>query len=391
MSELENRKCVVSDFDHRDRESAYSPWSRWAQLRRQASIPWSEKHDGFFVLSRYKDIFDAVRDPQTFSSHLKSLNIPSHDIPDEPPITYDPPEHGSYREIVNPFFTPAKIAEFEQWIRETAKRYTDRLLQWDSFDVVKDLAAHVTKDVVLHVIGIVDPPVDLRKWVDDLALNTGNPLAAQRFLEFVSAEIEKRRGSPSDDIIGALLKAKLGDHRSLTQGEIVNMLVLLMVAGMDTTTSAIGGSVWYLVQNPDAQKKLLAADEGVWRLALDEFVRWVSPVAGLARTVRNDTEFHGCPMHAGDRVFLLWGSGNRDETEFPDPDKVILDRFPNRHMGFGMGLHRCLGSHLAKATLQAVLKVLLKDLSNFRLTGLDDIVWEAAEVRGIKSLPLVRK
>jgi cytochrome P450 len=215
--------------------------------------------------------------------------------------------------------------------------------------------------------------------------------SGRKLYEFLSVEVDKRRTSLTDDIIGTLVKAKFDDARQLTHEEIVNMALLLVLGGLETTVSATTGAVFYLVQHPEEQGRLLQADERLWRLALDEFVRWVSPLQGIGRTVRHDTDFKGCPMHAGDRVLMLWGSGNRDETAFRDPEKVILDRFPNHHLGFGMGPHRCIGSHLAKAMMQISLQGFLKGLSNFRLEDPNGIVCTAAEARSWKRMRLVRK
>lgn len=379
------------EFDHRDSISADCPWARWAELRENSPIAWSESYGGFWLLTGYEEIFAAARDQHTFSSALKTTNIPPLPIPDQPPIFFDPPEHRGYREIINPFFTPAKVAEHGKWIHAICDGYTQKLLQRDTFDVAQDLAVKVTFDATMHVLGITEPAPELKEWAEDMSLQRENAeSAALSLVQYLSEEVNRRRDAPGDDAISALISATYDEERPLTHDEIVKMSLLLVLAGLDTTTSAIAGAVLHLVQNPEAQKRLIDADDKLWRLALDEYVRWVSPVAGLARTVRNDTEFKGCPMNAGDRVLMMWGSGNRDSAEFDRPDDVVLDRFPNRHLGFGLGPHRCLGSHLAKAILRATLEGLLKDLHRFRLSDPTAVKWVAAEVRGIRSLPLER-
>jgi cytochrome P450 len=382
---------IAADYDHRDHQSAYCPTERWTRFRKEAPISKSEKYGGFFMLSRYEDICDAARDPVTFASGINQVTIPALPTANKPPIDFDPPDHTAYRAIVNPFFTPAKVAEYKPWIQELSDGYAERLLEQDSFDVVTDLTFHVTHGVTVRALGITDPHPELRKWAEDLSLQVGDfQAAAQNMYGYLSGEVEKRRKSPADDVITALINSKYQDTRFLTHEEIVNTTLLLALGGLETTVSATSAAVWHLVQNPDDQKRLIEADERYWRLALDEFVRWASPLPGIARTVRHDTEFKGCPMHAGDRILMLWGSGNRDDAAFDKPDEVILDRFPNRHLGFGMGPHRCIGSHLAKAMLQSMLKGLLKGLHNFRLVP-EGVVWGASEVRGMKHLPLIRK
>jgi cytochrome P450 len=389
--DIEPIEKVAAEYDHRDHQSAYCPTERWARLRKEAPIARSEKYGGFYVLSRYADIFEAARDPETFASGINQVTIPPLPTANKPPIDFDPPDHTAYRTIVNPFFTPDKVAEYKPWICELSDSCTERLLKQDSFDVVTDLTFDVTHAVTVRALGITAPHPELRKWAEDLSLQVGDVQgAAQNMYGYLSDEVDKRRRSPADDVITALINSKFQDERFLTHEEIVNTTLLLALGGLETTVSATSAAVWHLVQNPDDQQRLIAADERLWRLALDEFVRWASPLPGIARTVRHDTQFKGCPMRAGERILMMWGSGNRDETAFDEPDEVILDRFPNRHLGFGMGPHRCIGSHLAKAMLHSMLAGLLKGLHNFRLVP-EGVVWAASEVRGMKHLPLVRK
>jgi cytochrome P450 len=388
---------IAREFDHYDRESANCPWPRWARLRKEAPVAWSEKNGGFWVISRYDYITEALRDTETFSNHLKGVTIPTKPVPRLPPSEFDGAAHAAYRRVANPLLSPDKVSAYLPRIREIALAYAEPLLKQDAFDAAADFAVGVTQDVTQLVLGIADAPADLKKSAEDLVLMRGDPEeAGRRLFTFVTAEVDKRRNSPGEDAISQLIETRYEEEgkesRPLTQDEVTRMTVLLILAGLDTTTSAIAGSIWYLLQNPEAQNRLIAADERGWRLAVDEFVRWTAPVTGSARTVTKDTEFHGCPMRSGDRVFVMGASGNRDEAAFTDdPNNVVLDRFPNRHVGFGMGPHRCVGSHLAKAELQIALQAILKGLGNFRLADTEKVAWEASNVRGIRRLPLVRK
>jgi cytochrome P450 len=392
MDETTDKAKITVDFDHYDQESAYDPFPRWKRMRDQTPVAWTEKHGGYYVLTRYNDIMEATRDTKIFSSYLNGVTIPRKPVPNLPPNEFDAPEHGIYRRIVNPLFSPERVATNRPWIRAIADSYTERLLAQDSFDVSIDLAMKVTQDVTQRLLGIVSAPEDMKRCAEDLVLMRGSAEEAGRKLRaLLAAEIDKRRTALGDDVISTLLTASYDGKRPLTDDEIINTSLLVLLAGLDTTTSAIGGAVLYLIERPDVQKELAEADERTWRLALDEFVRWTSPAACTGRTVSQDTVFHGCPMEGKRRALLVVASGNRDSTEFPDPDKVILNRFPNRHMGFGIGPHRCLGSHVAKAELHDVLKGLLKGLGNFRLKDPKGIKWEASNVRGIRSMLLVRK
>lgn len=390
MTETEKESREGVDFDHRDHESAYSPWDRWARLRAQGCPVHSEKYGGFFVASRYSDVFAIARDTETFSSHLRQTTIPQLVTPPFPPINYDPPDHSLYRAIVNPFLTPQKVREHEPWIREMAAGYIDRVLAAEACDFPKDIGIPLTREIILRVMGIVNAPVEVNRWADDLIFLNNPEAAAQNLLGFLASEVAKRRVNPGADVMSGLVQAKFGD-RPLDDSEILRMSLLLLLAGLDTTNFAMSGAVWYLIQNPRARQELAAADATTWRLAMDEFVRWVSPAPAQARTARVDTDVSGCPMRSGEMVMLLFGAANRDETEFPNPDTVVLDRRPNRHMGFGIGPHRCLGSHLATLEMKIVLERLLPRLEDFHLADPSAVVWEGASVRGIRSLPLVRK
>ena len=168
------------------------------------------------------------------------------------------------------------------------------------------------------------------------------------------------------------------------------MALLLLTAGLETTNSAMTTTTMYLVDHPEVCAEFVARPE-IQDLAMDEFVRYASPATAQARKVIKDTELHGCPMHAGDQLQIIWASANRDEREFPNPDEIILDRFPNRHVGFGMGSHRCVGSHLAKMVMKAALSRVIPVLHEWEIENRDQLEWHAGEVRSLRTLPLVRK
>jgi cytochrome P450 len=380
-----------SDFDHRDHESAYSPWARWARLRAEAPIAHSQKYGGFHVVSRYEDVCAVARDQQIFSSALRQTTIPQLASPPFPPIHYDQPEHRNYRVIVNPMFAPGKIREFEPWIDVLAERYVSRVLASKSFDFPVDLGIPLTREVILRIMGIEEAPVEVNEWSDDLVYQHPNAAeAAGLLMGFLGEQLAKRRKSPGDDLFSHLIAARYEGNRPLDDSEILRTSLLVLLAGLDTTNSAMSGAVWYLVQHPQALAELKNANAETWRLAMDEFVRWTSPAPAQARTARTDATIAGCPVKAGEMVLMLLGSANRDETEFEHPDDVILDRHPNHHVGFGHGPHRCIGMHLAKLEMELVFRRLVKGLEAFRLSDPSAVKWIGAEVRSITSLPLVR-
>jgi cytochrome P450 len=237
-----------------------------------------------------------------------------------------------------------------------------------------------------------DAPLEICEWVDDLVIVGGErgEHAGVMLMQFLGEEVARRQQSLGDDVLSAMLTSTFEGRPLRVDDEILPMTLLLLLAGLETTASAIAVSVLYLLDHPEQRARLMAEPE-IWDHAIEEFLRWITPSPAASRTLRHDGEVLGCPIPAGERVMLLFGSGNRDEREFPDPDKVILDRRPNRHLAFGMGPHRCIGSHLAKLEMKIALQRVLPELDSWQVSHCGEIVWKAAETRGLSHLPLIRK
>jgi cytochrome P450 len=389
MSDIEDSPRSMS-FDHRDEPSHNDPWPRWKRMRDEAPVEYSDAYDGFYAISRYQDVADAARNTEVFSSAV-IRNIPPLPGPRRPPVDYDPPDSRAYRQILNPYFSLAKVAEYEPWIREMVSEIVDPLIASDTLDVPHDIGLPLTRRVILRIMGITDAPAELKQWMDALALEVGERSlhGSEMVGKFLLQEAQRRRQSPSDDVFSALLTTRF-EGRALTDDEIVGAARLLLAGGLETTSSALSSAVVHLIDHAEDRSRLLAEPQ-IWDAAMDEFVRWGGPVATVARTVCQDTEVAGCPIPAGKPVLLLFASGNRDEGEFTDPNTVILDRHPNRHLGFGMGPHRCLGSHLAKLQMRLVLERVVPVLGDWRIEDPQKITWKAAGPRGMISLPLMRK
>jgi cytochrome P450 len=203
----------------------------------------------------------------------------------------------------------------------------------------------------------------------------------------IMQRLAERRDAPRrEDMISVLLDAEI-DGRPLGEDELLFSLTLLLLGGLDTTTSAIAMAFYHLADHPEDRARLLAEPE-LLDPAVEEFVRVATPVQGLGRTVTKDTTLSGCPLAAGDRVFLLWASGNRDPEAFDRPDEVVLDRHPNHHLGFGAGPHHCVGSHLGKLMVKIALEELLPRLGDFRIADRGRLAWVGGETRGLRTLPL---
>jgi cytochrome P450 len=389
LTRAENPSSSMT-FDHRDDLSHNNPWPRWKQMREEDPVAFSEAYGGFHVISRYDDIAEIARNTEDFSSAL-IRNIPPLPGPRRPPIDYDPPASRLYRQILSPYFSLAKVAEYEPWIQELVFEIVDPLIASDAIDVPRDIGLPLTRRVILRIMGITDAPAELKEWIDTsvLEVDARSLDATEMIVDFLSHEIERCRKAPRSDLLSALLTAQF-EGRPLRDDELVGAARLLLAGGLETTSSALSGAIAHLIDRADDRSRLLAEPE-IWDAAMDEFVRWTGPVASVARTACRDSEVAGCPIRRGEPVLILFASGNRDEREFTDPDTVILDRHPNRHLGFGMGPHRCIGSHLAKLQLRLTLQRIVPTLGDWKIEDPRKVTWKAAGTRSMISLPLVRK
>jgi cytochrome P450 len=352
----------------------------------------TENYGGFYALTRYAEIAQAVRNCEVYSS-AQGTGIPVLPGPKTPPLDVDPPEARRWRELVNPYFSPSRVEGYRPWMRELAEQRVSDALSGSSADVAQDIGIPLTRQVILTIMGATNAPAELNAWTDDLifGLEETARRGAEQLWGFLQGEVTDRRARPGTDLVSSLVVARFSDSgRLLADDEIVRLLFLVLIAALETTNGAISAMIGYLLEHPDAAQRL-REEPAIWNRAMDEFVRWSSPAVGLARTTLTDTVVAGCPIPAGEKVMFLYASGNRDEREFDRPDEVVLDRQPNRHLGFGMGPHRCLGSHLAKAQMEQVLEAMLPLLPYWRLDTDQEPEWHASATRGMASLRLVRQ
>jgi hypothetical protein len=385
----------ATQFDHFDPQYATDPYTIWATLRDECPVARSEKFRGMWIPTRHADIEAVARDTDTFSS--KSPLVAEFGSMSEfglqvPPISSDPPYHTGFRQLLLPFFAPKRIEAMRPQIVAHANELIDAFADAGSCDGARDFAQHIPVRVIATMLGI--PPEDgdqFRIWVHQFleVAPTDNEVAGAGLLEFwtyFTAQIEQRRAVPGDDLISFLLSAEL-DGRPLTDQELFGGCLLLLVAGIDTTWSAIGSSLWHLAGHAADQQRL-RDDPDVWVLGIEELLRAYAPVT-MAREVIRDTELAGCPMHVGDPLLLPFPAANRDPAVFEDPDTVILDRTQNRHLAFGLGIHRCLGSNLARLELTVALETFLDRIPTFTLADASAVTWSGGQVRGPRTLPLV--
>ena len=359
---------------------------------------------GFSAVTRLDDVVAASRQPEVFTSGRGATNIP--DLPPEfleffgSMINLDDPRHARLRRIVSRGFTPRRLAALQASVDATARRIVDDIAEVGTADVVADVAARLPLRVVCDLMGV---PADRHGFVLDRTttiLGAQDPeyvpegtdvvtallTAGWELAELVRELAAARTAAPVDDLVSALVSAEIDGER-LTPDELASFFILLLVAGTETTRSAISWGVHLLSEHPDQRDAWAADVDGLAPAAVEEIVRWASPVVFMRRTLARDAELGGERLAAGAKIALFYWSANRDEAHFEDPERFDLRRDPNPHVGFGgPGPHFCLGAHLARREITAMLGELLRRLPDLRTTAPPRRL-TSMFVNGITSLP----
>ena len=366
--------CPVVHFDHHSPEFADDPWPILENLREQGPIAWSEAYGGFWVVSGYDAIREVAHDDVTYSSADSILIPPKKNAAQRSlPIETDPPLFHEYRRLMQPLFSPAAVERLEPAIETFVRRSIDEFVEKGSCDFVHDLADPVPAMTTLHKLGL---PVELWKAFAEplhrtVFLRQDHPLRKDA-LEGLAAvhdilveAIAARRHSPRDDMITYVVNGTV-DGRPVTDEEALSMIQLTIQGGFDTTGSSIGSALIRLDEDR-AARQWLQQDLDRIPTAVEEFLRYEAPQFALARTATRDCELAGQQVKKGDKILVVWASGNRDTRAFDDPDRLHLDRNPNRHMTFGLGAHRCLGSTMARRMIELTLRAVLKRLPDYEI------------------------
>ncbi|HUS62425.1 MAG TPA: cytochrome P450, partial [Acidimicrobiales bacterium] len=308
-----------------------------------------------------------------------------------PPITSDPPFHGPARRLLLPAFAPKPISALEPFARDECIRLLAALEGADTADAARDYAQHIPTVVIARMLGLPPDDADLfRAVVHDLleAVDVAPEVrqaTTSRWWAYLDERIEEHRSHPQDDLISFLLDVEL-EGEKLSHEHVRGTIHLLLIAGIDTTWSAIGASLWHLATHADDRRRLVE-DPSLIPTACEEFLRAYAPVT-MARKVAEDVEVGGCSMKAGEWVLLPFPVANRDPEKFPEADTVVIDRLENRHAAFGLGIHRCLGSNLARMELRVALEEWLTRIPSFELIDGATVTWSAGQVRGPRSVPV---
>ena len=378
-------------FDYIDDiESAPTPFDGYLQFRGEQPF-WSDVSGGFWVLTDAAAVRDCFQHPEDFSNRNIGLGYTEQSrlmIPEQ----LDPPDHGKYRKLLSPFFTPASARRLQEGIRAVCQAELDKFVHRGHCDFVEEFAGRFPQIVFIQYI--MNFPVEELEtflgWEHDIMRHpveeSAAKASAQELWSYLAETIQKRTRDPLDgDILSGLTQAEV-DGRPITQDELLDMAWLLFAAGLDTVTQALSFSFYYLARSPRHRDQIVA-NQGIIPMAVEELLRYCSFVNPI-RTATRDIEFHGANMKAGDRIVPSAALASRDPAEFDRPDDIIFDRPIKRHMAFGAGVHRCLGSHLARLQLQTAFEEIHRRMPDYELQPDVEIRFHGAGVMGADNLPL---
>jgi cytochrome P450 family 142 subfamily A polypeptide 1 len=374
---------------------AEDPHAQFAWMREHAPLYWDDGGQVWGVAT-YAELLRVSKDPETFCSRMSSR-------PDSPPIpsmiNLDDPEHRQRRGLVNKGLTPRRVQDHEPRVRRICDELVDRVAPLGRCDFVRDLAAPLPMAIIGDLLGV--EPEDramLLHWSDDMLAATSAsapPEAMDRamktfaqYADYARGVIADRRAWPRDDMMSTLVHAEI-DGRRLGDEDLIQEGLLILVGGDETTRHVITGGMEALVRNPDERRKLVA-NPALLPLAVEEMLRWVSPIKNMNRTATRDVEVAGARVREGDKLLLLYPSANRDERAFPRAGEFHVDREPNDHVAFGHGVHFCLGASLARLELRVMFETLLARLPDLTLESDAPLPFRPSNfIVGIEEMPVV--
>jgi cytochrome P450 len=394
-------KPLVQDFatewDHADPQWVADPYPIWEDLRERCPVAHTDRYGGGWFPATHAGVSAIAKDTENFTSRTviigngrpTELDLPAP-IGVAPPITSDPPFHSIARRLLLPAFAPGPINALEPVIRSLCVDLLDGM-HGDVINVGMEYAKFIPPSVIRAMLGF--PEEDIEKFIEFINIvleGIDHPLE-QRIEEFAPVEayftvqMEEHMANPRDDLTSYLLNVEI-EGQKLQPEHVFGTMVLVLIAGIDTTWSAIGSSIWHLANHPDDLARLVNEPE-LMPVAIEEFLRYYAPVT-MARLVKHDMDYLGCSMKEDDWILLGFPAANRDPNVFDDADKFIIDRAQNRHVAFGLGIHRCAGSNLARLELRIAIEEFIKRYSRFELADPGAVTWASGQIRGPRNLPI---
>jgi cytochrome P450 len=395
----------ATDFDHGSPAYNNNIHQIWDDLKAAGCpIAHTERYGGVWLPLTHDLVKEIAYDPTRFSSltpvvqQLKPSQVKAEDpealgapIGPVPPISSDPPFHADARRLLLPAFSPKVIDPLRKEVEQICNKLIDDMGDVDVIDAAVQYTQHIPVLVVAQMVGLPLSDADrFRGWVDMVLGGIGAERSEARLAEWASMDeyltkhIEDHIANPQDDLTSYLLNAEIFGEK-LSPRHVFGTILLLIIAGIDTTWSGIGSSLWHLASNPVDRRRLVENPDRI-PTAVEEFLRAYAPVT-MARMVTDDMEFHGVQMKKEDRVLLPFPAANRDENQFANPAVVDIDREENRHAAFGLGIHRCIGSNLARLEMNVAIEVFLKRFPDFELDMSEQVTWSTGQVRGPRNLP----
>ncbi len=378
-------------FDHLSPELAATMPDTMARMRELCPVARSDTYGGFWVVARYEEALSVAQHWEVYSSaHGLSVHQ-SPTVVRNLPVEADPPEQRIFKRLVNPFFTPAAVARWEQPTRDLVNRLIDGFIEDGACDFM-DAFARPFPSLAFFDFAINAPAGELAH-VAHLASRSSTPNAPDArecwlgLYQWIKEFVRQRRGQPPrGDVVDAVLNASI-DGRPITEDEIIGTVQLLILGGLETTAGALGLMFARFCRQPEIPE-LLRGNPELSPSAVLELLRLDPPFVSVARTAVRDAELGGQQVRAGDKVLIHWASANRDGGEFTEPDVFAPGRERNRHLSFGAGPHRCAGSNLARLNLRVALEELLRRLTDIRLAGGAEIRYHAGLTRSPLQLPI---
>jgi len=386
----------ATDFSHVEPGWAADPYPIQDDLRQHCPLAHTDRFGGAWLPTRYDDVAAIAYDTERFSSRaiiVSNFRPPPELAPvgGSPPISSDPPFHHDARKLLLPAFTKTAVTKQEPGTRRFCHSLIDAFSEQDVVDAARDYAQHIPVRVIADMLGF--PPEDgpqFREFVENLLQGVNLPPderieRVSRMFGYLLAQVHDHLDHPRADLTSYLINAELYGQK-LDPSHVVGTMALLLIAGIDTTWSAIGASLWHLAKTPGDRRRLVA-EPGLLPTAIEEFLRAYAPVT-MARLVKDNMHWRGVDMAADDWILLSFPAANRDPAQFDRAGEVVIDREVNRHAAFGLGIHRCLGSHLARMELRVALQVWLERIPEFTLADPSAVTWSAGQIRGPRTLPL---
>jgi cytochrome P450 len=375
-------RCPIQ-FDHESADHARAWADEYKEIRGKCPMAWTEKHGGYWVATRYHDIIEIAQNPKTFTSHKDydpvtgkvtgGLSIPPMPGPRGLPDESDSPEWDGFRSFLNRRLAPKAVETRRARTQHFAAALIDKIIETGKFDIVEDLTNPLPALSTMDMFGL--PLHEWREFADPLHRMMYTPKEDPEFLEAVKGwdwirmrieeEMEKRRAEPADDLLTYLALGEI-DGKKIDRETTWSLALNVIIGGVDTTTALTSHTLLHLAKHPE-ERQFLIDNPDKLPVAREEFVRFFSPIHGMARNAAEDVVVNGQQIKQGERVYLAYSSGNRDEEIFEQPDELRIQRFPNRHIGFGAGMHRCIGSFQARMMFESMIHEVLTRIPDYQV------------------------